>query len=226
MSLLRKQLGALVYSIGKLCRGPPKAGVSPQETISKFFLGCLVNRGAGGGQTVRENQIPIDAYVCLLNAAKAQIGGWKGFVEYWSAENNRIIHFLEVCFFPEPVTATSWKIDSIELTTTGEHSCRALLIVSAGATSGVTSPGVRRAKSLARTRFQKDCELECLADRWYLPSPYWSAKPLDGLEYAEELSRPSVSRPSSASGQSLVGTPGYRFGRLVARNYARISRRK
>ena len=31
-------LGALVYSIGKLCRGPPKAGVSPQETIRSFSI--------------------------------------------------------------------------------------------------------------------------------------------------------------------------------------------
>jgi hypothetical protein len=77
-----------LVQLGKLLLGPPRAGITAEKTIRQFYKKVLNEESLSS--MWRNLQIDVAAFACLLNKGQHDMGGWRGFNDYWKKTNREI----------------------------------------------------------------------------------------------------------------------------------------
>ena len=97
----------LSFSIKRLRAGPPKAGITPEDTIEKYFEALV--------PTNQSQRNFVDAYVCLLDQCKESFGGYDNFVSFWKKAKKSLSEQITKSFEFHKVDKTNWTLGEFEV---------------------------------------------------------------------------------------------------------------
>ena len=159
----------VVYQLGRCVVGPPKSKRDPADTIRKFYGNCLP--GAGGFDGVG-----LDGYVCLLDAAKKEVGSLTDFKEYWAEVNKEILKEIADHFAPKVFNQTAISIESVDVAAESDRIARAkarVKMVVKRQDQGTLGPTWHE---LGTVYYAIEGDVGQVGDRWYVGSNEWSGE--------------------------------------------------
>ena len=97
----------LSFPIKRLRAGSPKAGITPEDTIKKYFVGLV--------PTNQSQHDFVDAYVCLLEQCKESFGGYDNFISFWKEAKKNLSGQITKSFEFHKVDNTNWTLGEFEV---------------------------------------------------------------------------------------------------------------
>ena len=159
----------VVYQLGRCVAGPPKSTRDPADTMRKFYGNCLPAAGGVGG-------VGLDGYVCLLDAAKKEIGALSDFKEYWAEVNKGILKEIAGHFAPKVFNQTAVSIEGVDIAAESDRIARGkarVKMVVKRQDQGTMGPTWHE---LGTVYYAVECDIGQVGDRWYVGSNEWSGE--------------------------------------------------
>jgi hypothetical protein len=181
-------MGMTLSQVGKILRGPPKAGTTAEQTVRQFYSHALVQAGT------LTSSIDLEAFVCLLNRAKKELGEWTGFCEYWKQTNSEIVKALHARS-KHPVKQapeTRREVKSVNIVDGPEN--RASYVVTVAFTAVFDQgcnplTGARITSTFGPYLYSDKGDIMRVGSRWYLCSGKWSGTTPEERQEATQKER-------------------------------------